>query len=374
MQQWFSKFIRGRLFSVLFCILGLSLIGYLSTRLGALVEAFTALDLRIWIFVVQLIFFTYMLAYFHSRKPEKKSWKLFELCSVLFCFFPSIAICFLVFDGAALVFELGDDRLYLIPLLLAFFVTGYGFLHARRLRVKEYHIRLAAVGAAKQVKLVLLSDIHAGNYVDRRQLHRIVSAANQVNADLVIMAGDTFDQDAFWRCDLAAVRDELRALRPKGRVYAVLGNHDPDSSHGEVREFFREAGVGLLVDECAETEDFIVIGRDDILGNPNRKTLDEMIRGAVSPKPKLVIDHNPVGIDEAAAEHVELILCGHTHKGQFFPATLFTKLAYGARGFYGHCKTGHTHSIVSAGAGYFQLPVRFGTNSEVAVIHVELGK
>ena len=38
MQVWFSKFIRGRVFSVLFCILGFGLTIYLSSRLGILIE------------------------------------------------------------------------------------------------------------------------------------------------------------------------------------------------------------------------------------------------------------------------------------------------------------------------------------------------
>lgn len=58
------------------------------------------------------------------------------------------------------------------------------------------------------------------------------------------------------------------------------------------------------------------------------------------------------------------VLCGHTHKGQFFPATLFTKWAYGRRGFYGHFQTGETHSVVSSGTGYFQLPVRLGRTAK----------
>lgn len=374
MQQWFSKFIRGNAFSILFCILGLFLIVYLSIRLGILVKAFTAVDLSLFFFVGLLAFFTYMLVYFKSRRSNKRSWRLFNLCNILFCFFPSIIICFLLFDITAMVFELTDHRLYLFPLLLAFAVTGYGFIHARRLRIKEYHVNLPGVSEEKQIKLVLLSDIHAGSYVDRKQLHRIVSAANQMDADLVILAGDTFDQDAFWRCDLPAVQEELLELQPKGQVYAVLGNHDPNSARKEIREFFQHAGIELLVDTCMETEDFLLVGRDDILGNPSRKALSELLHDVSSPKPKLVIDHNPVGIDEAVAEGAELILCGHTHKGQFFPATLFTKMAYGARGFYGHFQTKQTHSIVSAGAGYFQLPVRFGTDSEVATIQVNFIK
>ncbi len=79
----------------------------------------------------------------------------------------------------------------------------------------------------------------------------------------------------------------------------MLGNHDPDSSHKEVKEYFEEAGIHLLIDECAETEDFLIVGRDDILGNPARKGISELFAGVDTEKPKIVIDHNPLGIEDA---------------------------------------------------------------------------
>ena len=85
--------------------------------------------------------------------------------------------------------------------------------------------------------------------MDRKQLHKIVDAVNRLQPDLVIMAGDTFDQDAFGHCDMDGVKAELQRLQPEGNVYAVLGNHDPDSSHKEVKEYFEEAGIHLLIDE-----------------------------------------------------------------------------------------------------------------------------
>ena len=118
----------------------------------------------------------------------------------------------------------------------------------------------------------------------------------------------------------------------------------------------------MLVDEIIETEDFIIIGRDDINSNPKRKALTE--------KPKILMDHNPVGIADGIQNNIDLVVCGHTHKGQFFPANLFTKWSYGKQGFYGYSKTNKTHSIVSSGAGYFQMPIRIGTNSEIVQIDI----
>lgn len=125
MGHWFGKFVRGKAFSVLFCALVLGLILYLSSRLGALVEAFTGFDLRVVIFAVMAAFFAYMLVYFNSRKGEKKTRNLFDLCGILLCFFPNMALCFLLYDAAALLLGLEDSRLYLIPLILSAAVTAY---------------------------------------------------------------------------------------------------------------------------------------------------------------------------------------------------------------------------------------------------------
>lgn len=374
MQEWFSKFIRGRIFSVLFCILGVGFTFYLSGRLGIIIESFFAVNLQPIIFLILSVICTYMLIYVNIKKEDKKTRKLFNLFSIIFCFFPSAILSFLLFDVIKLIFLFDDRKLYLLPLLLALGVSGYGFVHAKKIYIKEYTIPIKCGKEHNKTDLtaVLLCDIHAGSYVNRRQFHKIVRTVNQIRPDLVFIAGDAFDQDAFGHCDMEGIQAELQQLHPNGHTYAVLGNHDPNSSHSEVRTYFEKAGIHLLIDECVDTENFLIVGRDDILGNPSRTNLSELIGVNKIDKPVLVIDHNPLGIEEGIKAGAALILCGHTHKGQFFPATLFTKWAYGKRGFYGHFQTGNSHSIVSSGAGYFQLPIRIGTNSEVVVMRINL--
>lgn len=98
MQVWFSKFIRGRVFSVLFCILGFGLTIYLSSRLGILIEGFAGLDLQLAIFLILTVFCTYMLIYVNIHRENKKTQKLFNLCGIIFSFFPSAVIWFFLFD------------------------------------------------------------------------------------------------------------------------------------------------------------------------------------------------------------------------------------------------------------------------------------
>lgn len=80
------------------------------------------------------------------------------------------------------------------------------------------------------------------------------------------------------------------------------------------------------------------------------------------------MDHNPQGLTEALDCGADLVLCGHTHRGQLFPINFFTKWAYGTERFWGHHQVGKTHVIVSAGCSVFQLPVRVATDNEVVVV------
>lgn len=78
MQVWFSKFIRGRVFSVLFCILGFGLTIYLSSRLGILIEGFAGLDLQLAIFLILTVFCTYMLIYVNIHREEQENTEVIQ--------------------------------------------------------------------------------------------------------------------------------------------------------------------------------------------------------------------------------------------------------------------------------------------------------
>lgn len=374
MREWFGKFVRGRVFAVLFCMAMLGFSMYFSKRLGRLSEGFFHVNVAPAAFVFLATMFVYMLVYINAKKAEKKTRKLFNYCGIVVCFLPSVMLCFLAFDVVQWVFGPYEGRWYLLPLLLGIGIAGCGFVHARKLVIKEYAFSIdsGSDGVPQAVTAVLLSDLHAGSYVERRQLHKMVELVNQLAPDVVFIAGDTFDHEAFGYCDMAGIQAELQRLMPRGQIYAVLGNHDPDASCQAARMFFETAGIHLLVDECVETTHFLIVGRDDIVHSPSRKSLRALLTEGNVEKPVVVIDHNPLGIAEGVEADVALLLCGHTHKGQFFPATLFTKWSYGARGFYGHFQTGKTHSVVTSGAGYFQLPIRIGTNSEIVVMHLDL--
>lgn len=365
----FGTFIRGKGFSTLFSIFSFLSIFYVADRVGRLSESIFHHDFRLIVFSLLAILMGYMLFYIKSKKEIKTTRNLYEICSVILCFLLYLVVFLWGYDFADLLFHIDRDGYYIIPVVLSIGLAFYGFLHAKKLVVKEYHVSMPQL--EKKKKAVLLSDIHVGTFVDLQQLAKIVEKVNALQADLVLIAGDMFDVEAFAYCDKAAIAKVLQKLEPKENVFAVLGNHDPKSSTDEIKQFYKDAKIQLLIDQEVELKDFVLIGRDDVMTNPKRKSLYEIEKESSSRKPRIVIDHNPSGIAEAVAQKADLIVCGHTHKGQFFPANIFTKLAYGKQGYYGYYREKSTQSIVSSGVGYFQMPMRIGSNSEIVAINME---
>lgn len=365
----FGKFVRGKAFSILFFVFSFLSVFYVAERMGRLTESLFSYHCDEILCVCLLILMGYMFLYLKSGKEKKRTRNLYECCSVILCFLLYLVLILWIYDILSGLLGIHRNQFYSIPVLGSLFLTIYGFVHAKKLYVQEYTIPLRNLNTEK--KIALLSDIHVGTFVDIQQLNKIVAKVNELHPDYVLIAGDMFDVDAFAYCEKDAIAAELQKLAPQGNIYAVLGNHDPKSSRKEIREFFENAKVQLLVDEEKETEDFTLVGRDDSMRNPKRKSLLELLKTVEGEKPKIVIDHNPTGIKEAVSQNVDLILCGHTHKGQFFPANIFTKLAYGTEGFYGYGREGNTQSVVSSGTGYFQMPMRIGSNSEVVVLNLK---
>lgn len=366
MYHGFAKFVRGKLFAFLFVIVAFIFMIYTSYRIGNLFSYFFHWHITGLIFLFLTLFLGFMLIYPRIQKTPK-SRMIYAKGSILLCFLLNLLLCLLGYDFFAYLFSWNQISLTLIPVIIAILITFYGFIHAKKVVVQTYPISL---NITSPIKIALLSDLHIGTFVNQKQLQKIIHQVNQLKPDMILFAGDIFDQDAFEPCPLDEIAQLFCQLQAK-EIVAVLGNHDPSYENPNVHAFFKKAQIQLLLDETMETDSFILIGRKDISTTMNRLSLDDLSIKIQSSKPKIVMDHNPIGIEEALKHSIDLIVCGHTHKGQFFPATLFTRFSYGKQGYYGITKTNETYSIVSSGAGYFQMPMRLGSNSEIVLIEAQ---
>ena len=109
---------------------------------------------------------------------------------------------------------------------------------------------------------------------------------------------------------------------------------------------------------------FYVASRD----NYSKQPLSEILKDSEE-KPILYMQHTPDTIDETVKNSVFLQVSGHTHKGQFFPGSLFTKKIFKLD--YGYKKFQATNVVVSSGYGTWGPPIRIGTQSEIVLIKIK---
>ncbi|MBO5517252.1 MAG: metallophosphoesterase [Firmicutes bacterium] len=265
----------------------------------------------------------------------------------------------------------------LIGILFGLCVVINGTIHATHPVVVHYEVTAgngALPQSAKPYRIVQLSDLHIGAIVGERLIRRIVAETEALHPDLIVFTGDQFNHSYVDECrDEHEVAAILNRLHAKDGKWAVLGNHDPEPDDAALAEFYEEAGISPLDNGCVVLDGFNLVGRTGVVADGDRRVpLQKLLTLADSAKPTVVLDHDPMGIAQAADCGAELVLAGHSHQGQFFPYNFFVGRAFPKGYFHGLARTKNTTSIVSAGAGVFQVPLRVGTDSEIVCVDVKL--
>lgn len=294
------------------------------------------------------------------------------------------------FPGRALLFgNVGTAVVGVVCAVIITTVSIYGMINAGNIQTTKYDISIdKKAGNLDSLNVVLIADLHLGYNIGCRHMEKMVEKINAQNPDLVVVAGDIFDNEyeALENPDrLAAI---LRGIQSKYGVYACYGNHDiqekilagftfggkeKKESSVKMDKFLEKAGITLLRDEYTLIDNsFYLYGRPDYerpgRGIDERKSPQEITADMDLSLPVLVIDHEPRELQELADAGVDADLCGHTHDGQLFPGNLMIKLMW--ENACGYLKKDNMHSIVTSGVGLFGPNMRVGTKSEICDIMI----
>ena len=80
------------------------------------------------------------------------------------------------------------------------------------------------------LKIILLADLHLGYNIGCSQMKQMVMKVNQQSPDLIVVAGDIFDNEYDALDDPDQLVKIFRQLKSQYGVYAVYGNHDIDEN------------------------------------------------------------------------------------------------------------------------------------------------
>ncbi|MGF9965986.1 metallophosphoesterase [Bacillus rhizoplanae] len=257
----------------------------------------------------------------------------------------------------------------IIVLLIFVLIFAYGTFNAYSPIVRKYEIDVPKkANNRKRLRVAMASDMHFGKLSGLSHLQRLVDHVNDMKPDIILLPGDIIDDhpEYFIKKNMGQVMKQMHA--PLG-IYGVLGNHEYYG--GAIPEFLQEMDkidVKILLDEVVKIEDcFYIVGRRDKTDR-NRKSFEELMSAVDKSFPIVAMDHQPFELKQAEASGVDLLLSGHTHRGQMAPNHIITRRMYELD--WGYVQKDLFHAIVSSGFGFWGPALRLGSRSEI--IQIEL--
>lgn len=257
----------------------------------------------------------------------------------------------------------------IIVLLIFVLIFAYGTFNAYSPIVRKYEIHVPKkANNRKTLRIAMASDMHFGKLSGLSHLQRLVDHVNDMKPDIILLPGDIIDDhpEYFIKKNMGQVMKQMHA--PLG-IYGVLGNHEYYG--GAIPEFLQEMNkidVNILLDEVVKIEDcFYIVGRRDKTDR-NRKSFEELMSAVDKSFPIIAMDHQPFELKQAEASGVDVLLSGHTHRGQMAPNHIITRRMYELD--WGYVQKDLFHAIVSSGFGFWGPALRLGSRSEI--IQIEL--
>lgn len=249
-----------------------------------------------------------------------------------------------------------------------------GALNATRLVTVNLDLKLPKkAGAADRLTVVATSDLHLGAVVGPKRLDKVVERINVLEPDVVLFAGDIVDESVTPEIE-AKLGGIMRRLRPRLGVYAVPGNHEFFSGLERNLACLRTCGLTVLEDQAVRVDDaFTLVGRRDptsLKAQEVRLSIPGILArsGLAEDLPAVVLDHQPVRLEEAERAGAALQISGHTHDGQVFPFGVINSFIYELN--WGYLRKGATQYYVTSGAGTWGPPIRVGSRAEVVRIRL----
>ena len=248
-------------------------------------------------------------------------------------------------------------------------VTGLmirGYHNAIHPAVRQIHIHIdKEMGGRDSLTIVMMSDWHIGEFVRKQHVQRFVELANAEHPDLIVIAGDILDYEVR-QAEKQHIEEDLQQLKAPLGVYMVLGNHEYRANRFAKISWLEKTGATLLIDSVVMPDStFYLIGRDDLV-NSGRASMETLLTGVDKSKPVIVVEHQPVHVNDLIDHQCDLGLYGHTHNGQYWPFSLLLKWVFEFP--YGYFSKGSSHIYVSSGIGFAGQPYRVGTRSEMVYI------
>ena len=277
-----------------------------------------------------------------------------------------IALVFLIVALAIGIIYMESFYLWIF-LTIVVGLNIYALWKSAHPKICEYTIDIHTPHTWHGKKIVLVSDMHYGDIYTSEDAKKLVDTINTLSWEIVLIPWDLFDGP---KIDYARVAREFVQIRAPYGVIFTNGNHEEYSNTSWILKAIEGAGITILNDKKIVLGGMIfawVSYHDTETPIGFTRSLDSL--ALEIGKPTILLKHKPTLHTILRDYPIDLVVSGHTHRGQMWPFSLITDLMYG-KYVYGLSVDGNMSSITTSGAGTWWPPQRLGTQSEIVVITI----
>ena len=350
---------RRAVFLTVILLLATLVLVYPPTRLlSLLIPGWTP---PIWV-ILGLLGLPVSLRLLHERtRPRKPPWSRVVTAVVM----TWLGICFMMLSilvPAELILLTGLVAPQTTGQMVLALVTGlslYSIYNALQLHVRTVEIELdqTAHAAISGATLAQISDVHIGS----RQpglLAPIVARVNALKPDYTLITGDLIDMHGIDEEELSALGDL------KSPSLFCIGNHERYVDLEDICRRLQNLGIQVLRNATVRKNDFQFIGIDD--AESKQQVGNEISKLTAAPDAyRVLLYHRPDGAQQAADWGANLMLTGHTHRGQIFPFNFLVKRFFPL--LYQSYQVDDMHLYVSPGTGTWGPVMRLGSKCEITL-------
>lgn len=261
-------------------------------------------------------------------------------------------------------------------IVITILYLAYGYYNATNIVCTKYTVN-GNEKLSEEYKIIQISDLHLGSTFNGNDMNKYIDDINKINPDVLVITGDLIDESTTLS-DMKIGIENIGKSNAKYGIYFIFGNHDSNAYGGNkfftTKELIQELNnnnISILNDEYKLiNDDFYLIGRKDKT-DKSRKSLHDLLNGIDKNKYTVLLDHQPVEYEIANENNIDLLLSGHTHGGQIFPAGMFGTLLSSNEMTYGIKTIKSTTYIVSSGMSGWNFPLRTQGIAEYVLIDIK---
>ena len=161
-------------------------------------------------------------------------------------------------------------------------------------------------------------------------MKKIVSTVNEINPDIVLLPGDTIDDNIYF---IEPMLKELKNIKSVKGVYATAGNHEFYVGHEQARTAFMLTGIQYLSNTGVDAKKNVYLAGVPDEGSSSKNDfsvdVEKALQGAKQTDFKILMTHRPKVVEKTKGLDVDLVIAGHTHGGQIFPFHMVSWLMNG---------------------------------------------